>query len=262
MVEVVALTACRGHDGGIRDGGAMVAAYSTCKACGHADDEKLGAGLEDGCDDRDKDTERTPRGTCCECKNTCNEEDDCGKKCAECLSLAVHDIADDVLCAETGGHFLKTGCKGKDKDRGNHGDEALRDALHGLLEGNYAADNEVCNDNNECDETAPRKTDGCIGFGECGNDIGTVKDTADVNETEYTGTDENGDYLEITMYAYMMLDDVTYTVKGTGVTETYNLYSYHAYATSTGNVNLVAVVEALMNYSVSAKAYRDAVIGN
>ena len=68
-------------------------------------------------------------------------------------------------------------------------------------------------------------------------------------------------YVEIVMYAYMMLDDVTFTVKGTDVSESYNLYSYYAYAKTLGNANLTAVVEALMKYSVSAKAYRDAVIG-
>ena len=68
-------------------------------------------------------------------------------------------------------------------------------------------------------------------------------------------------YVEIVMYAYMMLDDVTFTVIGTDVSESYNLYSYYAYAKTLGNANLTAVVEALMKYSVSAKAYRDAVIG-
>ena len=67
-------------------------------------------------------------------------------------------------------------------------------------------------------------------------------------------------YVEIVMYAYMMLDDVTFTVKGTDVSESYNLYSYYAYAKTLGNANLTAVVEALMKYSVSAKAYRDAVV--
>ena len=75
------------------------------------------------------------------------------------------------------------------------------------------------------------------------------------------GTDKNGKYLEVTMYAYMMLDDVTYTVKGTDVTGTYNLYSYYEYAKTLNNANLVAIVEGLMKYSVSAKAYRDAVAG-
>ena len=67
-------------------------------------------------------------------------------------------------------------------------------------------------------------------------------------------------YVEIVMYAYMMLDDVTFTVKGTNVAETYNLYSYYEYASKQNNVNLVAIVEALMKYSVSANAYRNSVI--
>jgi hypothetical protein len=75
------------------------------------------------------------------------------------------------------------------------------------------------------------------------------------------GNDKYGDYLEVTMYAYMMLDDVTFTVKGTDVTGTYNLYSYYEYAKTLNNANLVAVVEGLMKYSVSAKAYRSAVTG-
>ena len=62
------------------------------------------------------------------------------------------------------------------------------------------------------------------------------------------------------MYAYMMLDDVTFTVKGTDVAETYNLYSYYEYAGKQNNPNLVAVVEALMKYSVSANNYRNSVV--
>ena len=70
-------------------------------------------------------------------------------------------------------------------------------------------------------------------------------------------------YIEIVMYAYMMLDDVTYTVvdKNTGVTvtETYNLYSYYEYAKTLNDEKLIAVVEGLMKYSVSADRYRDVV---
>ena len=79
-----------------------------------------------------------------------------------------------------------------------------------------------------------------------------------------TGSDTNGTYLEVAMYAYMMLDDVTYTVtdKETGVsaTESYNLYAYYAYAQTLNNANLVAIVEGLMKYAVSAADYRDYVI--
>ena len=81
------------------------------------------------------------------------------------------------------------------------------------------------------------------------------------NATATLGSDEEGDYLEIVMYAYMMLDDVTYAVKGTDVSESYNLYAYYNYAVTLNNANLVAIVEALMKYSASADAYRDYVIG-
>ena len=77
-------------------------------------------------------------------------------------------------------------------------------------------------------------------------------------------------YVEVVMYAYMMLDDVTFTVvnktSGETVTESYNLYAYHAYVTDENNTastpNLVNIVEALIKYSVSAKAYRDSVTGS
>ena len=64
------------------------------------------------------------------------------------------------------------------------------------------------------------------------------------------------------MYAYMMLDDVTFTVNGTEVTESYNLYAYYEYAKTLNNANLTAIVEALMKYSVSAADYRNTVIGS
>ena len=75
---------------------------------------------------------------------------------------------------------------------------------------------------------------------------------------------ENGDYAEIVVYAYMMLDDVTYTVtdkdNGATVSDTWNLYSYYEYAKSLNDGKLVAVVEGLMKYSAGAKAYSASVI--
>ena len=67
------------------------------------------------------------------------------------------------------------------------------------------------------------------------------------------------------MYAYMMLDDVTYTVTDKltkeSVTESYNLYSYYENADK-ANKNLIALVEGLMKYSVSTAAYRASVVEN
>ena len=71
---------------------------------------------------------------------------------------------------------------------------------------------------------------------------------------------EGEGYVEIVMYAYMMLDDVTYTVKTNGATGTYNLYSYYEYANTLNNADLVAIVEGLMKYAASASNYRNSVI--
>ncbi len=76
---------------------------------------------------------------------------------------------------------------------------------------------------------------------------------------------EGEGYVEITMYAYMMLDDVSYTVTdkttGDAVTESYNIYSYYEYAKSLNDASLLLTVEALMKYSASASDYRASVIG-
>lgn len=73
--------------------------------------------------------------------------------------------------------------------------------------------------------------------------------------------DGMGDYLEIVMYAYRMLDDVSYTVIGENVTETYNIFAYYEYAKTTNNSELISIVENLMKYSLSAKSYRDSMKG-
>ncbi len=73
----------------------------------------------------------------------------------------------------------------------------------------------------------------------------------------------NGDgYVEIVIYAYMMLDDVTFTVKETGVTESYNLYAYYDYNKDSTDTNLTGLVKALMKYARSADEYRDYTLGN
>ena len=59
MVDVVALSACGGHDGGVGDRRAVVAAYSARETSGDTDDLKLAA-REDVEYDRDEDTECTP----------------------------------------------------------------------------------------------------------------------------------------------------------------------------------------------------------
>lgn len=57
-------------------------------------------------------------------------------------------------------------------------------------------------------------------------------------------------------YAYAITDTVTYTVSGTDISGEYNLSAYLSFANGTGNASLVDLVNALWQYSDSAKAYK------
>ena len=80
------------------------------------------------------------------------------------------------------------------------------------------------------------------------------------NKTVNAIASEDGKYVEIVVYAYMMLDDVTYTVtdkdSNNTVSESWNMFAYYEYAKTLGNANLTAIVEGLMKYSASAKNYK------
>ena len=51
----------------------------------------------------------------------------------------------------------------------------MRDALHGFLEGDDAAANQVSNDQDQGDQAAPRQTNGRIGIGKGGDKVSTVE---------------------------------------------------------------------------------------
>jgi hypothetical protein len=74
-----------------------------------------------------------------------------------------------------------------------------------------------------------------------------------------TGTDTNGAYIEIDVYAYAMCETVTYTVRGE-VGGSYHIASYYAYAAEGGDARLIALVDRMWSYFQSAREYRDAAI--
>ena len=85
--------------------------------------------------------------------------------------------------------------------------------------------------------------------------------------TEKDIAHKDATYVEFSLYAYEMTEDFTYTVGGeSGV---YNLASYYAYASGTGEndykgedkATLTDLVAKFYNYCASAKAYRAYVTG-
>ena len=72
------------------------------------------------------------------------------------------------------------------------------------------------------------------------------------------GTDTNGKYLEVRVYAYEILSGVSFT-DGENTYE-YNVYSYYAWAKTNGAA-AATLVERLVKYCESAESYRISVQG-
>lgn len=71
-------------------------------------------------------------------------------------------------------------------------------------------------------------------------------------------TDSEGKtYFSVSTYAYAMNGTVEYLIKGTDIHGCYNIGAYLNHARTLGNSNLVAMVERLIKYAESAKAYRE-----
>ena len=84
---------------------------------------------------------------------------------------------------------------------------------------------------------------------------------------------ENGNYIEISLYAYQMTETFSYVIDvedGEDITGSYNLISYYAYISGDGENDYKEADKALLtdlvakfyNYCASAKAYRQYVIAN
>ncbi len=88
-------------------------------------------------------------------------------------------------------------------------------------------------------------------------DINAYKFSADGTslKTEIAEIDDK-QVIIVYAYAYAMTYTVNYTIEGTEVSGAYNLAAYLAHEKAAGHANTVALVEALWQYSVAAKAYK------
>ena len=145
MVQVEAVRAGGGHDGGVGDGGAVVAHYAAGAGRGQTDgaENRLDVIVEDGDDDGSHDADGAPRGAGGEANGRADQEDH-GREEQLQAPCACHGLAD-----EDGGVHREAGKraerprKGQNQDRGDHLDEALRHALEGFLERDGTAAPEV-----------------------------------------------------------------------------------------------------------------------
>lgn len=72
------------------------------------------------------------------------------------------------------------------------------------------------------------------------------------------GTDSIGRYIEISVYAYALCDTIYYRTVN-GASGSYHIASYHAWAKTQNDANLVNLVERYWKYAESASDYKNAV---
>ena len=173
----------------------MVAADSTGHAGRNRDDGDLAAkAVEGGNNDRNENTEGTPRSTGCKRKADSNEEDDGRKQVDEGSSRGVDDVSNKDLRAETVGHALQRPSKGQNEDCRNHGLEAVGKAAHAGRELDNAADKEEVNCvDYDGDKRAERKTDRRVAVREGFDKARAGEEAAGVDHTGNAADNEDND---------------------------------------------------------------------
>ena len=125
MVYVVALGARGGHDGGVGDGGAVVAADRARHAGGDADDGHGVVHGEDVLHDGNQDAEGAPGGAGGEGQQAADGEHDQRQDHLEAAGGGPDEVPDEELRAQGVRHVLQAPGEGEDHDGGDHGLEAL-----------------------------------------------------------------------------------------------------------------------------------------
>ena len=165
MVHVVALRARGGHDGGVGDGGAVVAAHRPRHAGGDADDGHGIAHVEHVLDDGDQDAEGAPGGAGGKGQQAAHREHDDGQQHLDAGGGA-DKVPDEVLRAQGVGHALQAPGEGEDQDGGHHGLEALGDTAHDVPEGHGPAGQVVEDGEHQPEGGAKHQAHGGVGVGE------------------------------------------------------------------------------------------------
>ena len=193
MIHVITLSTGRGHDGGIGNGRAMIAADSAGHAGGDADDAKRIAHIENVLNDRDQHTEGAPGGSGGEGQEAGNDENDGGQEVLEAGSAVLDERSDIILGAQRIGHALQGPCEGQNQDRGDHGLEAFGNAFHDLTELHGATAQEVDDAENESDRGTDSQTHGSVRVGEGNLEVFAGEETAGVDHAQGAGDDQHND---------------------------------------------------------------------
>lgn len=197
VVNVITLSTGRCHDGSIRNGGAVIAAYCACHAGGNADDAKgIGEG-EYFQSNGDQYAEGAPAGACCKGQEAADKEHDGGQEGLEAGGGALYNACNIGTGAQRVSHGLEGPGKGQDQYGRNHGLEAFGYAAHNVIKGHELAAEVEHKGEYQCKGGAQHKANGCITIGEGGDEIHVAvtvssEEAAGVYHADNAAYDEHG----------------------------------------------------------------------
>ena len=192
MVDMVTLRPGRGHNGGVGDGGAVVAAHRARHTGGDADDGQGLAHGEHALDDGDEDAEGAPGGSSGKGQQAAHREYDNGQQNLNAGGGA-HKVAHKIFRAQGVGHPLQRPSKGENHDGGHHGFKALRDAAHHLFKGHGPAKYVVHQGEHQTECGAQHKAHRGVGVREGGDKVLPGEKTAGVDHTHHTAHHQHRD---------------------------------------------------------------------
>ena len=221
---MVALGPGGGHDGGVGDGGAVVAAHGTGHTGGDAHDGQGVVHGEHVLDNGDQDTEGAPAGAGGKGQQAAHGEHDDGQQQLHPGGGGAHKVPDKVLGAQGVGHALQGPGEGEDHDGGDHGLKAVGDAAHHLLKGHRAADEIINNGEHQAEGRAQQQAHGGIGVGEGGDEVDPGPEAAGIDHADDTADYQhrNGEH-QVHDGALVLVDLIVHHGIGVGAGEQVSL---------------------------------------
>ena len=197
MGNVIAVSTCRGHNGGIGNGRAVVAADCTGQAGSHGNHHQFAAG-ENSANDGQQHTEGAPGGTGGEGQEAANDKDDGRQEVCQVASSTANQFRHEDLGSQLVGHTGQSPGKNQDQDGRNHSPEAVHEGIGKLVEGNDLPGNIQQEGRCQCKEGSQNQAHGSITAGKGIHEIHVntavlVKETAGVDHGKHTRNNQRHD---------------------------------------------------------------------
>ena len=190
MVHMAAMGTGGRHDGGVRDGGAVVAAHCAGQAGRNGDDQHLPL-RERMADDGDEDGEGAPGRAGGKGQEHRHQKDDGRQQILQRSRRAVEQVGHVILGTQQVGHAGKGPRQRQDEHGADHGLEALRDAGREVLKGHHAAHPVEHEGEQQRDAAAQHQARRGVAVGEGGDEVHAFKEAAGVDEAEDAGRNEH-----------------------------------------------------------------------